>query len=133
MRLPRNLPAPHADDLDWLVFEQSGVLTSTQATEHLGRSGLRRRIDRGQWRRICTGIVSTSNGPLTAEQTLWVAVLLAGSTAVLGGLTAAREEVRGSRAVRVRSRYWSTVTGSIRIYVVGCPSTCRPCWSGGPR
>jgi len=91
MWLPRNLPAPYADDLDWVLFEQSGVLTSTQATQHLGRSGLRRRIDRGQWRRICTGIVSASNGPLTAEQTLWVAVLLAGPTALLGGLTAARE------------------------------------------
>ncbi|WP_326552012.1 hypothetical protein [Micromonospora sp. NBC_01813] len=91
MPLPRPLPSPYADDLDWLLFEQSGVLTSAQAVERLGRSGLRRRIDRGQWRRICSGVVLTHNGPLTAGQALWVAVLLAGPTALLGGLTAARE------------------------------------------
>lgn len=91
MWLSRSLPGPSAEDLDWLVFEQSGVLTTRQAVEHLGRSGLRRRLDRGQWRRICSGLVLTSNGPLTAGQALWVAVLLAGPTALLAGLTAARE------------------------------------------
>lgn len=91
MWLSRSLPGPSAEDLDWLVFEQSGVLTTRQAVEHLGRSGLRRRLDRGQWRRICSGLVLTHNGPLTAGQALWVAVLLAGPTALLAGLTAARE------------------------------------------
>lgn len=91
MWLSRSLPGPSAEDLDWLVFEQSGVLTARQAVEHLGRSGLRRRLDRGQWRRICSGVVLTHNGPLTAGQALWVAVLLAGPTALLAGLTAARE------------------------------------------
>jgi very-short-patch-repair endonuclease len=85
------LPGRQANELDWLEFEQSGVLTSAQAAEHLGRAGLRRRVDRGQWRRICSGIVLTHNGPLTAGQVLWVAVLLAGPTSLLAGLTAARE------------------------------------------
>ncbi|MDG4764289.1 DUF559 domain-containing protein [Solwaraspora sp. WMMD406] len=86
------------------MFEQSGVLTSRQAIEQLGRSGLRRRLDRSQWRRICSGVVLTHNGPLTAGQALWVAVLLAGPTALLAGLTAAREgglRFTGSGPIRI--------------------------------
>ena len=47
---------------------------------------------------MCRGIVATGNGRLTGDQHLWVAVLAAGTGAVLAGATAATESgVRGLR------------------------------------
>jgi hypothetical protein len=88
---PLRVPGQDADELDWLLFEQSGVLTCAQAASLLGRGRLRSKLDSGQWRRLCRGVVITHNGPLTVGQTLWVAVLAAGAGAVLAGLTAAHE------------------------------------------
>ncbi|HEX5596405.1 MAG TPA: hypothetical protein VFX61_10360 [Micromonosporaceae bacterium] len=91
MRSRLGTPGPDGDELDWLSFEQDGILTSSQATALLGRGRLRGKLAGGQWRRVCRGVVVTHNGPLTAGQTLWVAVLAAGEDAVLAGLHAARE------------------------------------------
>lgn len=87
----RPIPGRTAGELDWLLFEQEGVLTSTQAIRLLGRSHFRGRLASGRWRRVCRGVVVAHNGPLTWGQTLWVAVLAAGPGVLLAGLTAAQE------------------------------------------
>ncbi|MEJ3749701.1 DUF559 domain-containing protein [Actinomycetes bacterium KLBMP 9797] len=95
----RRIPGRTADELDWLLFEQEGVLTSAQATRVLTPGLLRGKVRSGQWRRICRGLFVTHNGPLTWGQTLWVAVLAAGPGVLLAGLTAAHEGgVRFGRA-----------------------------------
>ncbi|MEU0546678.1 hypothetical protein [Micromonospora sp. NPDC005979] len=92
------LPADDADAFDWLAFEQAGVLTTAQLASLLSEGTVRGRIRSGRWRSICRGIVLTGNGRLTPDQQLWVAVLAAGSGAVLAGATAATEAgVRGLR------------------------------------
>ncbi len=85
------VPGRAASELDWLLFEQEGVLTTAQAAGLLGRGRLRGLLDSGRWRRICRGVLLSHNGPLTAGQALWVAVLATGEGALLAGLTAARE------------------------------------------
>ncbi|XTZ16454.1 endonuclease domain-containing protein [Micromonospora echinospora] len=91
-----DLPRDDAATLDWLAFEQSGVLTTAQATGLLTEGVVRSRIRTGRWRSICRGVLLTGNGRLTRDQQLWVAVLVAGTGAVLAGTTAATEAgVRG--------------------------------------
>jgi hypothetical protein len=93
------VPGTGASELQWVSFEQSGVLTTAQAVDLLGRGIVRGLIRRRVWRRICRGIVLTNNGALTRDQQLWVAVLAAGPGAVLAGATAAAAGgVRGLRA-----------------------------------
>ncbi|WP_319957175.1 hypothetical protein [Micromonospora yasonensis] len=92
------VPRDEADGLEWLAFEQAGVLTSAQATRLLSEGTVRGRVRSGRWRSICRGILLTGNGRLTRDQQLWVAVLAAGPRAVLAGATAAAEAgVRGLR------------------------------------
>lgn len=43
----------------------------------------------GRWRRAHRSVLITHNGPITAEQSRWIALLAAGPAALLGGLTAA--------------------------------------------
>ncbi|WBB81719.1 hypothetical protein O7606_10350 [Micromonospora sp. WMMD882] len=89
-------PSADLTELDWLAFEQGGVLTTAQATGLLTEGVVRSRIRTGRWRSVCRGIVLTGNGRLTRDQQLWVAVLAAGPEAVLAGATAATEAgVRG--------------------------------------
>ncbi|HEX5540466.1 MAG TPA: hypothetical protein VFX60_02705 [Micromonospora sp.] len=91
---------PRDDDeaFDWLLFEQSSVVTSRQAVDALGEGTVRGLIRSGRWRSICRGVLLAGNGRLTRDQQLWVAVLAAGSGAVLAGATAAAEAgVRGLR------------------------------------
>jgi len=82
-------PGQDASELDWLLFEQEGVLSSGQAAALLGRGKSRSAIARGRWRQLCTGVVVTHNGPLTVGQTHWAAVLASGRGSVLAGRTAA--------------------------------------------
>ncbi|MEQ4303240.1 hypothetical protein ABNF97_17935 [Plantactinospora sp. B6F1] len=92
------LPDQDGAEFDWLVFEQAGVVTSRQATDSLGRATVRGLVRSGRWRAICRNVLLTGNGRLTRDQQLWVAVLAAGSDAVLAGATAAAEAgVRGLR------------------------------------
>lgn len=96
--MPPTLPTDDASTLDWLAFEQSGVLTTGQATRLLTEGAVRGLVRSGRWRSICRGILLTGNGRLRRDQQLWVAVLAAGSGAVLAGITAATENgVRGLR------------------------------------
>ncbi|MEH0829470.1 MULTISPECIES: endonuclease domain-containing protein [unclassified Micromonospora] len=92
------LPLDDADALDWLAFEQAGVVTTAQATRLLTEGTVRGMVSSGRWRSICRGVLLTGNGRLTRDQQLWVAVLAAGPNAVLAGTTAATEAgVRGLR------------------------------------
>ncbi len=92
------LPAEDADALEWLTFEQAGVVTTAQASRLLTEGTVRGHVRSGRWRSICRGILLTGNGRLTRDQQLWVAVLAAGPGAVLAGVTAAAESgVRGLR------------------------------------
>ncbi|MGI5145567.1 hypothetical protein ACQEVC_04085 [Plantactinospora sp. CA-294935] len=92
------MPAEGAGELDWLAFEQAGVLATGQAVRLLGRGAVRGLIESGRWRSLCRGVLLAGNGRLTRDQQLWVAVLVAGKGAVLAGATAAAEAgVRGLR------------------------------------
>ncbi|MEU8163091.1 hypothetical protein [Micromonospora parva] len=46
------LPADDADALDWLAFEQAGVLTTAQVAGLLSEGAVRGRIRTGRWRSI---------------------------------------------------------------------------------
>jgi hypothetical protein len=83
------IPTDEASPLDWLLFEQAGVLTQRQAIAHLGRGAVRHRLATNRWRQLCAGVVVTRPGQLRAEQHAWVAVLAAGPGALLAGLAAA--------------------------------------------
>jgi hypothetical protein len=97
-RVISSVPARGADELEWLSFEQSGIVTARQAIALLGEGRVRGRVRAGRWRAVCRGIVATTNGRLTPDQQLWVAVLAAGRGAVLAGAAAAAEAgVRGLR------------------------------------
>jgi hypothetical protein len=91
-----SLPSRDAGEFEWTVYEQSGILTTSQATELTSRGAVRGHLSLGRWRRVCHGILATDNGRLHHHQQLWVAVLTAGRGAVLAGSTALAEfGVRG--------------------------------------
>jgi len=85
MRMPRD----DAGGLDWLLFEQHGVLSTAQALSVISASRMRHLIAGKRWRRICRGVVFAGDGPLSREAQWWVAVLAAGPSSVLAGLAAA--------------------------------------------
>jgi very-short-patch-repair endonuclease len=84
------LPKDDASALEWLLFQQSGVITSKQALAELGAGRVRHLLTTGRWRRVCRGVLIAGAGPVTREQQWWVAVLAAGEGALLAGLAAAR-------------------------------------------
>lgn len=93
MRMPRD----DASALEWLLFEQAGVLTWRQASAELTPAAIRHLLVTERWRRICRGVLVSRPGPLTREQQWWIAVLAAGEDALLAGLAAARAGgLRGS-------------------------------------
>lgn len=86
----RPLPRADADELDWLLFEQDGVITRQQAVRLMPEARLRHMVNTGRWTRQHRGIYLTHNGPISPEQRTWVAVLAAGRgrRAPLAGLSA---------------------------------------------
>jgi very-short-patch-repair endonuclease len=84
------VPGDDANALDWVQFEQSGVVSWKQATAVLSPAKVRHLITTGRWERVCRGVLRTHGGAYTPEQHRWVAVLAAGDGAVLAGLAAAR-------------------------------------------
>jgi hypothetical protein len=86
----RTPPSDAADDLDWVLFQQQGVLSQRQALRLLSAKTIRHRITSGRWQRAHRGVLVTHTGQLTVEQRHWVAVLAvgAGKQAYLGGLSA---------------------------------------------
>lgn len=102
-------PSDDASELDWLLFKQSGVVTWRQAADLLGPARVRRLVATGRWQRPYRGVLVGHSGPLDRSQQLWVAVLAAGSSAVLAGLAAAREG--GLRKV------WSRRGDAVDVYL----------------
>lgn len=93
------IPGDSAGELDWLLFDQSQVLSWAQATRLLTPSKVRHLVATGRWRRWCRGVLVAHPGGLTRSQQLWVAVLSVGDDAVLAGLAAATEAgLRGFRS-----------------------------------
>lgn len=86
MRLPRD----DADELDFVLFEQSGVISNAQAVRLLGEAKVRHLLRTGRWRLIVRGVLVTESGQLVREQQWWIACLAAGPGSVLGGLAAAQ-------------------------------------------
>ncbi|WP_405114385.1 endonuclease domain-containing protein [Micromonospora sp. NBC_01405] len=86
----RALPGDDANELTWLLFRQEEVISLHQALRHLSRKAIRHRVDTHRWRQVHRAVFVAHNGPVSAEQFRWIAVLAAGPTAVLGGLTAAQ-------------------------------------------
>ncbi|MFE9205797.1 hypothetical protein [Micromonospora sp. NPDC007230] len=87
MRLPRD----DASGLEWLLFEQSGIVTWAQATAELTPATVRHLLASGRWQRVCRGLLRAApGGPFSQDEQWWVAVLAAGEGAVLAGLAAAR-------------------------------------------
>ena len=79
-------------ELGELLRRQSGVVDVRTALRCLAPAALRWRLDSGRWQQPCRGILVAHSGPLSAEQTLWVAVCWAGPGALLAGLTAAQAD-----------------------------------------
>ena len=79
----RHQLAVHLDDG---AARAAGVLSREQAREV---PECRRRLRSGSWR-THSGVIVTHNGPLTAEQEDWVAVLVGGEGAALAAVSAMR-------------------------------------------
>ncbi|MFC4136630.1 endonuclease domain-containing protein [Hamadaea flava] len=84
------MPRDEDTQLEWLLFEQSGVISTRQAQRLLSPGRVRHLIASKRWRRICRGVLATGDGLLTREAQWWIAVLAAGPSAVLAGLAAAQ-------------------------------------------
>lgn len=84
------------DDRRWepLALDQQGVVARRQLRA-LGvtEATVRRHLSVGRWAERTPTVLTTTTGPMSWEQRLWVAVLHAGPRALLGGLTSA--EVHG--------------------------------------
>ena len=79
-----------------LADRQEGLVSFRQLRS-LGvtRSEIRHHVTIGRWANRSSEVVSTTTGPLSPAQRLWLGVLHAGPTAMVGGLSAAR--VRGMK------------------------------------
>ncbi|MFG2063233.1 hypothetical protein ACGFIK_17650 [Micromonospora sp. NPDC048871] len=85
------MPSDDGDAVQWLLFEQSGMLSWAQATAELTPAKVRHLLATGRWGRVCRGILRAAppSEPYRQEQQWWAAVLAAGPGAVLAGLAAA--------------------------------------------
>ncbi|WBC13593.1 DUF559 domain-containing protein [Micromonospora sp. WMMA1998] len=86
----RALPSDDADELTWILFRQEDVLSLQQARAHLTRRAIRHRVTTGRWRQAHRAVLVAHNGPVGPAQLRWIAVLAAGPTALLAGMTAAQ-------------------------------------------
>ncbi len=68
---------------------QAGLLSQRQLTDlQVSRSAVRRHLRVGRWSQRTSHVFSITTGPLSFEQRLWMSVLHAGPTALIGGLSA---------------------------------------------
>jgi hypothetical protein len=73
-----------------LANTQAGMVSQRQLTElHVSRSFVHNQPRARRWVQRTSSVFSTTTGPLSWQQRLWQAVLHAGPTATIGGLTAA--------------------------------------------
>ena len=69
---------------------QEGMLSRRQLRGlHVSESELRHHVAMERWAHRSSGVVSTTTGPLSPDQRLWLGVLHAGPSAMVGGLSAA--------------------------------------------
>jgi hypothetical protein len=74
-----------------LAAVQAGMLSQSQLTGlRVSRGEVRSHLRVRRWAQRTTHVFSTTTGPLSWDQRLWLAVLHAGPTALIGGLTAAK-------------------------------------------
>ncbi len=79
-----------------LADVQAGLLSHRQLRElGVSRGEIRNHVRVGRWAVRSGEVVSTTTGPLSPEQALWLGVLHGGPSAMVGALSAARE--RGLR------------------------------------
>lgn len=71
-----------------VLDDQHGVLTRDQALRLMSRHHLYQLVASGVWQNPARGVFTNHNGPLTAQQRDWVALLATPPGSVLGGLTA---------------------------------------------
>ncbi|MBF4765262.1 hypothetical protein ISU07_19185 [Nocardioides islandensis] len=90
---------PHRPDRpDWrsLADQQAGLLSRRQLNGlGLDRFVVRNQVDAGRWVELTPMVLATFTGPLPRVASMWLGVLHAGDSSVIGGLTAA--EVLGLR------------------------------------
>lgn len=76
---------------DALAAAQAGLLSQRQVHElDVSRGTVRHELRMRRWSQRTSSVYSTTTGPLSWEQRLWLGVLHAGPCALIGGLTAAR-------------------------------------------
>ena len=74
-----------------LAAVQAGMLSQSQLNGlQVSRSEVRRHLRVRRWAQRTTHVFSTTTGTLSWDQRLWLSVLHAGPTAMIGGLTAAK-------------------------------------------
>ena len=77
-------------DIKELVTRQAGLVARRQLTEHgIHWNDVANQVRAERWRVRTPRVISTTTGPLSPRQRLWLAVLHAGPRSLLGGLTAA--------------------------------------------
>jgi hypothetical protein len=76
--------------LEEILERQSGVVDIASALRCVAPGVIRWRLESGRWQQPGRGIMVAHSGPLSQEQTMWVAVLWSGPGSALAGLTAAQ-------------------------------------------
>jgi hypothetical protein len=85
--MPRTIP--HTSGLQALLHSQDGVASVAQLAEHgITRNAIDKRIGRGRWRRVITGVVQTDPGRCSRRQLVIAASLWAGPEAAIDGADA---------------------------------------------
>ncbi len=79
-------------DKSWeaLAARQHGMLSQSQLTAlGVGREFVRNQLRARRWAHRTSSVLSTTTGPMSWDQRLWLATLHAGPNSIIGGLTAA--------------------------------------------
>lgn len=84
-----------------VIAYQDGIVTRSQALEHVTEQRLRSRLADGRWQHLHRGVYATFSGPLTWRHQAWGALLLGGDGAALGFEAAAHLGGFGVRAPTV--------------------------------
>ena len=149
------------DPTGWAAIEreQRGVVTSAQAYTAFGKPFVLNQIRKHRWQRACRGVIVVHNGPIREHQRPMIALLSCAPGAVMGGLTALREDgFTGFESVDVRPRiivpagarrpsnrdveiHWSEHLGDDDVRPNALPARTRPArsvvseanWSAAPR
>ncbi len=84
-----------------MVDNHGSVLTVRQALTFMTRGEIRARVANRRWQRPHRGVLVTHNGPLTADEEMWVCLLAAPPGSALAGASAAQlEGLRGFESTR---------------------------------